>query len=240
MTACARDANKRAQGERDVPSPIHLWRISLAVSHLPPERWEEALTPEEHVRAARFRFARDRTRWVRTRSIVRMLLGRHLQCPPSEVPLTYGPHGKPVLAPGFRAAPLHVNWSHADDMALLALTEGDEVGVDVECIRTGFDFVAVARGVFAPEEIACLQDASSARCRALFYTFWTAREAVLKALGTGFAIAPAEFSVAALAHRAPVQALGMTVRTLPIGGEHAAAVASFGENTQICRHDWHD
>lgn len=221
-------------------STIHIWRISLAPSPMSPECLEDVLSPAEHARADAFRFAHDRARWVRTRGIVRVLLGRYLQCPPSHVPLTSGAHGKPALMPGFRAVPLHVNWSHTEDMALLALSERGEVGVDVERIRTNFDPLPLAQSVFAPDEITCLRDAFPTKRRALFFTFWTAREAILKAQGTGFSITPPEFSVGGLAHQETAQAQGMTVRVLPVGGGHAAAVAVWGEDPQICGHDWHD
>lgn len=240
MTTRTADTDGRAQLNQDASSTIHIWRISLAPAPLSPKCLENILTPAEHARAARFRFAHDRARWVRTRGIVRVLIGQYAQCAPSHVPLTCGAHGKPALTPGFRAAPLHFNWSHTDDLALLALTEGGEVGVDVERLRMGFDPGTLGRSVFAPDELACLRDASAAECRALFFTYWTGREAILKALGTGFSAAPAEFSVAGLAHRETVQTQGMTVRSLPLGGGHAAAVACFGKDPQICGHDWHD
>ncbi len=177
---------------------------------------------------------------MQTRSIVRVLLGHYTQCLPREVPLVYGPYGKPALAPGFCPVPLHINWSHTESLALLALTEGGEVGVDVEQVRTDFDPLAVARGVFASDEWACLQDSIPARRRALFYAFWTAREAALKAQGTGFTFLPTPLSVAALARQDKVRAQGMTLRVLPLAAGMAAAVASFAKDPQICEHDWHD
>ncbi len=240
MTTLTADSDQQVQRTPGALPAIHIWRICLAPVQASPQCLENILTPAEQARAARFRFAHDRARWVRTRGIVRMLLGRYTQCAPPEVPLTTGAHGKPGLTPGFRAGPLHFSWSHTDDLALLAVTEGGEVGVDVERIRPGFDPLLLGRSVFSADELACLRNEALARRKALFFTFWTGREAILKALGTGFGAAPAEFSVDGLAHRDTVQTQGMTVRSLPLGGGHAAAVAAFGKDPQICRYDWHD
>lgn len=226
---------------RQNPLPIiHLWRIPLDACSAPPEGWECVLTPEEQARAARFRFAADRARWVRTRSVVRVLLGHYAHCPPSAVPLSVGAYGKPALPPGFRPVPLHFNWSHAEDMALLALTESGPVGVDVERIRLDFDPLPLASGVFSPGEMACLRNALPDRHHALFFAFWTAKEAILKALGVGLSMPPAGFCVADLARRGHACAQGVWVRSLPVGDHHTAALACAHKDPQICWHDWHD
>lgn len=222
------------------PSAIHLWRIPLDACSAPPAGWECMLTPDEQARAARFRFLADRARWVQTRRAVRVLLGQCLHCPPREVPLVYGAHGKPALRPGFRPIPLHFNWSHAPDVALLAVTEGGPVGVDVERLRADFDPDALASQVLTLGEQECLRASPAADRHALFLAFWTAKEAVLKALGVGLSLPPNGFSVAAVACQGAARAHGITVRPIPLGGSHAAALACALKDPQICLHAWHD
>lgn len=228
------------QTKQIAPPTIHVWRISLASCPARDGHLASALTPDEQARAARFRVPAHRARWVRTRGVVRALLGQYLHCPPFQVPLSYGRHGKPMLAPGFRAVPLHFNWSHTDDLALLALTDTGPVGIDLERVRADFDPLMLGASVFSPDEMACLNDTRAGERRALFFRLWTGREALLKALGTGFAAPSAGFCLAGLARQGAAQAHGLTVHLLPAPGGHAAALACLGGNPQIYERDWHD
>lgn len=101
------------------------------------------------------------------------------------VGLTAEPSGKPVLD-----AALAVSLSHRPGLTLVGLAEGG-IGVDIELIPAD-DPLALARDHFAPAEHAWLAALpATARPRA-FTWLWTAKEAVLKALGRGIALGLAE------------------------------------------------
>ncbi len=220
-------------------SEIHLWHIPLDACSPRVAGWERLLTAEEHARAARFRFPADRAGWVQTRGVVRVLLGRYLDCAPAEVPLIVGAHGKPGLAPGFRRYPLHFNWSHTSHLAMLAVTQSGPVGVDVEHLRPHIDPLSLAQSVCSGREMACLRDALPSQHSALFFGFWTGKEAVVKAHGAGLTLPPARICVAELARQGTAHAHGFSVRALALGECHAAALAFGGKDPQICRHIWH-
>jgi 4'-phosphopantetheinyl transferase len=97
-----------------------------------------------------------------------------------------GEHGKPALHDG----ELKFNLSHTGEVAVLAVTVGHDVGVDIERARSWSDPVRFARRFLAPAE-ACAVAALPARerCEALT-RLWTAKEAYVKALGTGLAATP--------------------------------------------------
>jgi len=71
---------------------------------------------------------------------------------------------------------VHFSLSHGGSWAVCAVGE-TPLGVDVELPRCS---IAVARRWFHPEEVAAAEDPDSL-CR-----LWTAKEAFVKALGTGF------------------------------------------------------
>lgn len=89
------------------------------------------LCPAERARAARFRFERDRRRYVVARGRLRQLLGERLGRRPDALQIDYGASGKPRLSD--RA--LHFNLSHSDDVALYAFSSACEIGADIEAIH---------------------------------------------------------------------------------------------------------
>nr|MCU0624624.1 hypothetical protein [Gemmatimonadaceae bacterium] len=111
-----------------VPARIDLWTVDLAG----PAPSEALLSPAERARADRFRFARDRHRYLVAHDAMRRILGAALGVAPGALVFDHGPQGKPALAgsPG-----VHFNLSHSEDLAVLAVTTRGPIGVDVEAVR---------------------------------------------------------------------------------------------------------
>src|SRR6266496_737418 len=72
---------------------VHVWHVNLddpeAFVPQPP-----VLSTDELARANRLHFERDRLHFFRCRSLLRVLLGRYLQIPPSEIRFVYQSNGK--------------------------------------------------------------------------------------------------------------------------------------------------
>jgi 4'-phosphopantetheinyl transferase len=154
---------------------------------IPREIALECLTPEEIARAGRFRFEADAIHWMACRAHLRKVLGDAIQLPPREVPLAYSDFGKPALAPPYQA--LHFNLSHCRDLAVIALTRDGPVGIDLEATTRAADLLECKSTFCHPAEINSLPDEQTARTRQLL-RIWTAKEAVLKAMGTGLSHPP--------------------------------------------------
>jgi 4'-phosphopantetheinyl transferase len=144
------------------------------------------LSPDERERSARFRFARDRQRFIAARGALRALLGRYLGTRPGEIRFAYNAFGKPALTPEF-GGQLQFNLSHSGDLALIASTTDAEVGVDLECIRPDADYGEIARSVFSAAEVEQLNSVPSHLYSLAFLSCWTRKEASLKARGEGLA-----------------------------------------------------
>src|SRR3954467_10915815 len=80
--------------------------------------FEPLLSPDERDRALKFRFARDRSRYVVARGLLRTLLGERLGIDPERVVFAYGEYGKPCLAGD---TDLRFNLTHSDDVVAVAL-----------------------------------------------------------------------------------------------------------------------
>jgi 4'-phosphopantetheinyl transferase len=89
--------------------------------------------------------------------------------------------GKPwLLMPG---AP-HFSVSHSSELAAYAIS-AQEVGVDIERKRYILEAMSIARRFFSPVEVAALENVSVDRLSVAFLTYWTHKEAYLKARGVG-------------------------------------------------------
>jgi 4'-phosphopantetheinyl transferase len=145
------------------------------------------LTNEEKLRAASFRDPEHGLRWQNWRAALRRILGNEIGCAPQEVPLVLNEFGKPMLA-GQGGLP-DFSLSHCDDLALVALCVDGPVGVDVELLDRAAHLSGCEAIFCHPDEIAALPDEEQKARERLLET-WTAKEALLKAAGTGFSHPP--------------------------------------------------
>jgi 4'-phosphopantetheinyl transferase len=145
------------------------------------------LADEEKSRADRFRFRKDAVHWMACRANLRKILGQAIQRPPREVPLVLTENGKPLLAPPYDS--LHFNLSHCSDLAIVALCAEGPVGIDLESLDRAPDLLECETTFCHPREISELPSETNARASQLL-RIWTAKEAVLKALGTGLSHPP--------------------------------------------------
>ncbi len=151
-----------------------------------PEPYDATLSDDERSRAARFRFDRDRRRFVVARGALRELLGRCLATDPGQVRFIYNASGKPELDPECGSR-LRFNVSHSGDLALIAITTDAAVGVDLERIAPQPDGPAIARSMFSAADVDRLNDTPSHLYPQAFLRCWTKKEAYVKARGAGLA-----------------------------------------------------
>ena len=172
------------------PNEIHIWHINLSsadesTAAAAATAAVDILAPDEMQRAGRFAFDLHCNRFVNGRCALRRILGRYLGMDASDVPLASGSHGKPYLD---RITKLGFNLTHAEELALLAVSGGAEIGIDIEKIRLPNDMRALAKSVFSAEENAHFMSLADDALAIPFFTCWTKKEAFLKALGTGLSI----------------------------------------------------
>jgi 4'-phosphopantetheinyl transferase len=173
---------------------VHIWRVNLDRPQPEVAALERHLSPDELERAARFRFARDRRRYVVARGVLRALLGRVLSIRAIDVCLQYGAQGKPALAHA-HDSDVQFNLAHSHELALIALACGAALGVDVEYQRELDDAERLARRFFSAQEVAALLAAPAAQRKTTFFRIWTRKEAFIKATGKGLSQPLGAFNV---------------------------------------------
>ena len=158
----------------------HIWLLDLQELDADiPDRFQHVLSPTELARAQSF--SRRQREFVATRAFMRLCLARYTNQAPGSLQLAVAEEGKPYLA----NSSLQFNLSHCANLVALAVGNY-RLGLDIEIERKRA-FMDIAQRYFHPTETAYLGTANTDAQPALFFRFWTLKEALLKALGGGIA-----------------------------------------------------
>lgn len=143
------------------------------------------LDEDERRRAKEFRLERDRCRFVATRGQLRRVLASKLDIPPSDIELEYERLGKPRLSHRMPCRNLHFSVSRSEDVAAIAVSTDQELGVDIEALIPVPEADEIASLCFLPSEYESYAALDFQDRLAGFLLRWTRLEAVAKALGCG-------------------------------------------------------
>ena len=161
-------------------APCSLWQVDLDAPPTP--AFVACLSDAEWARASRFVFQRDRERFVAAHAALRQVISMWTGISAALLEFDQGEFGKPSLA---GQAELRFNLSHSQSAALIAVVEGNDVGVDIEVLRPMPDALELASTCFTADEIRSLQALPGAARDHAFLVGWTRKEACVKSLGLG-------------------------------------------------------
>ncbi|MGJ5754492.1 4'-phosphopantetheinyl transferase [Streptomyces puniciscabiei] len=212
-------------GSASVPA-VHLSRVDAPGGEAAPEMDGALLSSAERARADRMP-PTARAVWIRSRVLLRTVVGRHLGCPAHEVRLGRDPLGRPVLpdAPG-----VHISLAHTTGCCAVAVSTTGPVGVDVEWLRPVSLPDGMARRILGPAEIEEWGRVPAPDRTRWLLRRWTWKEALLKAEGTGLPGGLGSFQIRRTAaglrvHTARRDPERWWVAEVPAGPRHVAAVA---------------
>lgn len=164
---------------------VHIWRANLDLPESKVVYLATFLSTEELYRANKFRFPEHKRRFMVARAILRQLLGNYLDTSPESVQFNYGDRGKPKILESNTPSSLQFNISHSQEYALFGFTTGNLIGVDLEYFRKMPDAAKIAQRFFSPKEFDLIKNLTPEQQSRAFLKLWTAKEAYLKAIGTG-------------------------------------------------------
>lgn len=153
------------------------------------------LDRQEQARWHRFLHPRPRRDFALCRAALRAVLCSRLGCRNDELAFDTLRYGKPYALVNGSPVPIGFNVSHGGQHGLIALAPAGRVGVDVEERNARRDLDGIMRMVYAPDEQAELDQANGEQKVRLFFSLWTMKEALIKALGTGFSLNPSRFEI---------------------------------------------
>lgn len=221
---------------------VHIWCAVVSDLDLLGTSLESLLTPSERRRAAAFTSSDGRRSFIARRALLRKLLSAYLDQAPHDLVFVSNRYGKPRLL----GCDLDFSVSTSCGVILLAFARHRRIGIDLEYTNIDFDFEAVAEHNLAPSERRFLSRLRGPEAKAAFFSYWTRKEAFVKALGCGLTMPLNAFEVP-LVEASPVVLVGRDGREelagwklmdLLMGPSHRAALAVEGTEPWVPRCMW--
>ncbi|MBB4912590.1 4'-phosphopantetheinyl transferase family protein [Actinophytocola algeriensis] len=189
----------------------------------------------ERTRYGNYRRDADKRRFLTGRALIRGVAAAELGKQPRDITIDSScfdcgkPHGKP------KVEGIEVSISHSGDWVALAVTDNAPVGVDVEEVRDA-EIDGLAGIAFSPAELATFESVPRADRTGAFFTYWSRKEAVVKATGKGMTVPMSKLTLTAhdqpprvvASDAAEVDVATVHMADLTPGDGYRASVAVFG------------
>lgn len=169
------------------PKQIHLYTISLDRMRDYSRNLVQTLNFEEFKYANSYASKHLTENYIISRSLLRHILSHYTNIPANTIEFELGTYGKPYLKKSQNNnLNLHFNLSHTKDMLCIALTMNTEVGVDIEFRDHKKNFKDLYYLTLSKQELEYINSLNLETTKLdFFYSIWTLKEAIVKALGFG-------------------------------------------------------
>ncbi|MBL7666279.1 MAG: 4'-phosphopantetheinyl transferase superfamily protein [Bacteriovoracaceae bacterium] len=137
------------------------------------------LSSSELERCERFLKVDDKEKFILSRGTLRNALAEFTGKKASALNIKLTKEGKPYLEEG-----PFFNLAHSRDYFVLTIASST-VGVDIEYLDEKRDIQKLAPRVFHSDELTVFQKISSIEKQQMFFSYWSLKEAILKAMGDG-------------------------------------------------------
>ena len=226
---------------------VHIWRVGIDLPNKRVQEFKGILSIDERMKADRFRFEQDKSRFIAAHGILRRILACYLSIEPGAIRFCYEKAGKPRLQNAFGMTGIQFNLSHSEGLAFYVFVEGHEVGVDVEYMREISEMEQIVEQFFSVRERAFFGTLPASEKQETFFNWWTRKEAFTKATGEGLSYSLDRFHVSA----EPGKSVGLlrtvgdakegprwSIWDVKPGKEFAGAVVAEGEGWDVQCWQW--
>ncbi len=171
---------------------VHLYRLDLDDSSSKVVGLNDQLLSEAEKEKAN-KYVQDihRVRYQRGRSWIRKILAEYVGVSGSELNIQEQERGKPFI----ENHAIEFNLSHSENLAVLAVTHDQQVGIDIEHLSRLIELEELSKIHFLEPELNWLAGFSGKEKQQAFFWLWTAKEARMKITGEGFALPSTEIEV---------------------------------------------
>ena len=163
---------------------VEIWHGDILTEEPPEQMFWALLSKEEKHSANNFTRQELKHKYIKTRGILRTILGNYLNSEPQNIIIKIAEHGKPFLAD----IDLYFNLSHTANMFAVAISNTGEIGIDLEIARARQNLPAIVKKCFSETEGLYWNALPDELKISMFFRFWVRKEAFVKAVGRGIAL----------------------------------------------------
>lgn len=159
---------------------VHIWLLDIPqFTQAQRDTALQIMDRSELTRAETFK--RGKQEYIACRWLLRNVLAYYTGTAADKLQFQRSDKGKPYLA----QSDIQFSLSHSGHWGVLAVSEGDAVGIDLEAIQSQRNILRIAQHYYHPTELTQLLGLQAADQVDYFYRLWTLKEAFFKALGSG-------------------------------------------------------
>jgi len=207
---------------------IDVWKIKIPEFYSEEKYYYSLLNDAEKKRAEAFVTDKLTSRYTISQGALRVILADYLSIDPTNIIYSFGFHKKPFLADN--PSNLQFNLTHSHDIALVAISFHDQVGVDVERLNPKILEKGLEKSIFSQNELKVFQSTSLENRTEAFFSGWTHKESLLKLSGIGLykELQEVEVPLHPIAETSPVLFEGSEqfLQSFYVSEKYLAAVAS--------------
>ena len=144
------------------------------------------LTTEESEKLLKYKHKEAQHTALITRSLCRLVLSHYTNCSPAALEFVRNSQGKPALVNNNND--IRFNLSHNNQLIIMAVCAGDEVGCDIEDPLRKVNIATITKRYFAAQEHKQLSELTGVEQQQQFFRCWTLKEAFVKATGVGISL----------------------------------------------------
>jgi len=163
---------------------VEIWHGEILPEEPEKQDYYLLLNTDEKEKAAAFKRPEVEKKYIKTRGVLRKVLGNYINQPPQQLLIKTAEHGKPFI----EQQGLYFNLSHTGNKFVIAVSNCGEVGVDIEQYRQRLSLSGLVDKCFSVQEKEYWLSLPEEQKTTMFYRFWVRKEAFVKAVGRGIAL----------------------------------------------------
>jgi len=164
---------------------VDIWLCDLKLLSDDINYFYSILSEDECLRADKLKVEEKKQQYIIARGCLRQRLSLLTNIEPEDFVFKTLEHGKPVLNCDDRFVDITFNISHSHDLALIAISQKQNIGIDIEKINHESDHQALVTRFFSETEQSEFQTIEEINKAKAFCACWTRKEAFIKAIGDG-------------------------------------------------------
>jgi 4'-phosphopantetheinyl transferase len=167
------------------PGEVHIWSAIINESYHKILA-NAYLSEKEKKKGESFEYDIDAYLYLVKHNLLRIILGRYLKCDPTDICFKNNTYGKPSIA--YPHTSIQFNISTSSNRFVAAFCLHHKIGVDIELIRHIENINQLTTNYYTINEAAWIYSHPESMLEKLFFSIWTQKEAIVKAIGKGLSL----------------------------------------------------